>query len=35
MTPADTIRTLQSEFGPAILDANPDAPDPFVVVEPG
>ena len=34
MTAADTIRTLQTEFGSAVLGANPDALDPFVVVEP-
>ena len=34
MTPADTLALLQSEFGPAILSANPDAPGPFAVVEP-
>ena len=34
MTAADTTQTLRAEFGPAILDAKPDALDPFVVVEP-
>ena len=34
MTAADTIRTLQTEFGSAVLGANPDALDPFVVVAP-
>jgi NADH-quinone oxidoreductase subunit C len=34
MTAADTIRTLQTEFGPAVLAANADALDPFVVVAP-
>ena len=34
MTPADTALTLRSEFSSAILDARPDALDPFVVVDP-
>ena len=34
MTAADTTQTLQTVFGPAVLDARPDALDPFVVVEP-
>lgn len=34
MTPADTLALLQTEFGPAIPSVNPDAPDPFAVVDP-
>ncbi len=34
MTAADTIQTLQTEFGSGILYGNADAHDPFVVVEP-
>lgn len=34
MTPADTLTLLQSRFGPAIVSAKADAPDPFAVVEP-
>ena len=34
MTPAETLTLLQQQFGPAILSVNPDAPDPFAVVEP-